>query len=106
METLSKPGCIHVSQATADQLIARGRACWLELREDKVVAKGKGELTTFWVNVPRASSAMSISMTELTPVDTDNSRRSPILVKEVERNSPHLKAQVTERFENEVSIEV
>ena len=48
MESLSKPGHIHVSQATADELTAKGRGSWLTMREDKVVAKGKGEMQTFW----------------------------------------------------------
>ena len=40
---------IHVSQETADLLVADGKKEWLKLREDVIVAKGKGALETFWV---------------------------------------------------------
>ena len=63
METLSKPGCIHISQATAKKLVARGRESWLKQREDKVIAKGKGELTTYWVNIPRGGTKSVVSTT-------------------------------------------
>ena len=41
---------IQVSQATADHLAAAGKTHWLKQREDAVQAKGKGVLTTFWLN--------------------------------------------------------
>lgn len=42
---------IHVSEATRDALVAQGKASWLTPREDKIAAKGKGELQTHWVTV-------------------------------------------------------
>ena len=65
MESLSKPGHIHVSQATADELTAKGRGSWLTMREDKVVAKGKGEMQTFWVERSREGSEASFSSSDL-----------------------------------------
>ena len=50
METNGVNGRIHCSQATADALIAKGKAHWLTPREDKIVAKGKGEMQTYFVN--------------------------------------------------------
>ena len=44
MESNGVKGKIHVSQSTADML----PAIWLTEREDKIIAKGKGEMTT-WV---------------------------------------------------------
>jgi class 3 adenylate cyclase len=41
---------IHVSQEAADLLQKAGKGHWLTPREDRVNAKGKGELRTFWVN--------------------------------------------------------
>jgi class 3 adenylate cyclase len=40
---------IQVSQDTADLLIAAGKSKWLTPREEKVVAKGKGSMQTYWV---------------------------------------------------------
>ncbi|CAB9507461.1 Receptor-type guanylate cyclase gcy [Seminavis robusta] len=64
MESNGVAGCIHASQATADALTAAGRESWLAPREEKVVAKGKGELQTYFVSVPmkpeRSSTTASI----------------------------------------------
>jgi Adenylate and Guanylate cyclase catalytic domain len=49
MESLGQPGRIHMSQATADAIIAAGgKKEWLILREDTVFAKGKGNMQTYW----------------------------------------------------------
>jgi len=40
---------IHISQSTAELLQISGKGHWIIPRHDKVVAKGKGELTTYWV---------------------------------------------------------
>ena len=49
MESTGCPGRIQVSQTTADLLISRGKGHWLTPREDKVIAKGKGEMQTYFV---------------------------------------------------------
>jgi hypothetical protein len=49
MESTGKPGKIQVSQETADEIIGRGKVHWLRPRKDKIVAKGKGELSTYWL---------------------------------------------------------
>ena len=46
---------IHISQETADLLCASGKSHWVQAREDKIVAKGKGELQTFWLTVKKQS---------------------------------------------------
>lgn len=51
MESNGVGGKIHCSQATADLLIEAGKGAWLTKREDRIVAKGKGEMTTFWVTI-------------------------------------------------------
>ena len=51
---------IQISQATADHLAAAGKTHWLKPREDAVQAKGKGVLTTFWLN---PSSRVEASVT-------------------------------------------
>lgn len=40
---------IQISQETADLLTSFGKAHWFVKREDKIVAKGKGELQTYWL---------------------------------------------------------
>ncbi|KAG7348837.1 adenylate/guanylate cyclase [Nitzschia inconspicua] len=42
---------IHLSQTTANLLIAAGKEKWIIPREEKITAKGKGELTTFFLNI-------------------------------------------------------
>jgi hypothetical protein len=44
MESNGRPGRIHISQETANQLVAAKKGHWFIHREDKVFAKGKGEL--------------------------------------------------------------
>jgi class 3 adenylate cyclase len=56
MESNGERGRIHASQATADELIARGKSSWLVARQDKILAKGKGEMQTYWVNPQSAAS--------------------------------------------------
>jgi class 3 adenylate cyclase len=51
MESTGLRDRIHVSQDTADLLNAAGKSNWLSPREEKVVAKGKGEMQTYWVAV-------------------------------------------------------
>lgn len=51
MESTGQRGKIQVSQETADLLVAAGKMSWITPREDRVIAKGKGEMQTYWVNV-------------------------------------------------------
>lgn len=59
MESTSMPGKIQISQATANALKAYGKEAWITPREDRVEAKGKGFLQTYWVNVQVDSSAQT-----------------------------------------------
>ena len=52
---------IHLSQETADLLIAAGKSHWVEAREDRISAKGKGELQTYWLTVKQQSCASRAS---------------------------------------------
>lgn len=49
MESTGKPQMVQISQATANLLIDAGHSDWFEPRYDKVEAKGKGQLQTFWL---------------------------------------------------------
>jgi Adenylate and Guanylate cyclase catalytic domain len=56
MESTGVKDKIQISQETADLLIAAGKVHWLTQREDKVVAKGKGEVETYWVCIEQSGS--------------------------------------------------
>ena len=64
MESNGLAGRIHVSQATADVLKAAGRGSWLTPREEKIVAKGKGELQTYFVSIPTKVEKSTLSVTD------------------------------------------
>ncbi|GKY90443.1 hypothetical protein MPSEU_000018100 [Mayamaea pseudoterrestris] len=49
MESTGLPGQIQVSQETADLLIAAGKVKWFTPRDTKIIAKGKGEMQTYWI---------------------------------------------------------
>lgn len=49
MESTGMRDRIQISQETAELLIEAGKNHWFEPREDTVVAKGKGQLRTFWL---------------------------------------------------------
>jgi hypothetical protein len=50
---------IQVSQATADALTEAGKGHWLFKRDTLVVAKGKGEMQTYWINEAVSSRRQS-----------------------------------------------
>ena len=48
MESLGKPGKIHLSTACATELCRAGYEEWLTKRDDQVFAKGKGKMETYF----------------------------------------------------------
>jgi Adenylate and Guanylate cyclase catalytic domain len=44
---IGEPGRIHILEQTANELIAKGKSSWITHRQDKNVAKGKGELQIY-----------------------------------------------------------
>ena len=61
MESTGEAGRVQISQETADLLIAAGKGAWFVPREEKVFAKGKGDLQTYWLNsVSGGPGTMSI----------------------------------------------
>jgi class 3 adenylate cyclase len=68
MESTGLRDKIQVSQDTADLLIAAGKFKWLVIRDEKVVAKGKGEMQTYWVAV---GSSTDKSSEDETSTETD-----------------------------------
>ncbi|KAL3941955.1 MAG: hypothetical protein SGARI_000424, partial [Bacillariaceae sp.] len=60
MESNSLPSQIHVSQSTADLITAADKAHWLTARQDKIQAKGKGLLQTYWLDPKAHKSSGSV----------------------------------------------
>ena len=76
IETTGARDRIHVSQETANILTEAGKGHWLREREDKVVAKGKGQLSTFWLEM-KAGSAKSTMSSGSTSDDASEARMAP-----------------------------
>jgi class 3 adenylate cyclase len=92
MESNGIPGRIQVSQSTADALILAGKAGWLTPREEKVVAKGLGEIQTYWIDRKTNSDktpSMSLS-TGSTVMMEESSELSPHLQGIAEEQAPAL----------------
>lgn len=49
MESTGTPGMIQASKATAELLIKAGKENWVTPRADRVSAKGKGQMETYWI---------------------------------------------------------
>jgi class 3 adenylate cyclase len=62
MESNGEAGRIHISKETANELIAKGKSSWVTPRTDKVVAKGKGELQTYWATSRTVTESVVSSM--------------------------------------------
>ncbi|KAL7580174.1 hypothetical protein ACA910_012925 [Epithemia clementina (nom. ined.)] len=72
MESTGQPNKIHVSQETADLLAAAGKSQWLRTRREKVVAKGKGELQTYWLDATGEAGTSSGSGESAEDGETDH----------------------------------
>jgi hypothetical protein len=69
IESTGQRNKIHLSQETADLLTAAGKNHWLSARQEKIEAKGKGELQTYWLTLkvqtgPSSKSGTSNSSDE------------------------------------------
>lgn len=71
METTGAPGKVHVSQETAELLVASGKQKWVTRRTDQVFAKGKGALTTYWFSIQTESNATGSSNVSVESIASD-----------------------------------
>lgn len=82
LESTGQANRIHVSQATADLIIASGKSHWIRPREEMVEARGKGYIQTYWVKQARTSSDTSASYRESRSVGVPGSigggRKNPV----------------------------
>ena len=64
MESTGMKGRIQVSEETAELLRQAGKHSWLKTRADRVLAKGKGEFQTYFVEIKSSTSTSSESSNE------------------------------------------
>jgi class 3 adenylate cyclase len=76
MESTGLRDRIQVSQDTADLLIAAGKPKWVEARDEKVVAKGKGEIQTYWVAVGASNHSSSEGDTSTVGSEDEQGKQS------------------------------
>jgi len=70
---------IHVSSETANLIMSSGKDQWVTERDDKINAKGKGELTTYWLSIKSSNTGSSKgSSNEDTSVSNDNSQNEAV----------------------------
>jgi class 3 adenylate cyclase len=72
MESTGIGGKIQVSEETAELIRLHSKGRWLAKRDNKIVAKGKGELQTYWVEPERAACRVSFSETKNTVTDEED----------------------------------
>ena len=78
IESHGKKNRIHISKETASLLEAAGKAHWVTPREDKIVAKGKGEMVTYWLNMTKVEDPQSSSSGHSSgPFTAGNSKSRP-----------------------------
>jgi len=82
MEGTGLKGRIQVSEATAEILRRAGKESWLTRREDKVRAKGKGVLTTYWLTLKGGMHAGSSASGE----DGSDSKQLPKKHSDIEKS--------------------
>jgi class 3 adenylate cyclase len=62
---------VHISKQTADLLIAAGKSHWIKPREETIVAKGLGELETFWLILGKERSDGASSAGDTDSIQSD-----------------------------------
>ena len=77
MESTGIKNKIQVSQQTAEKLMADGKKHWLRMREDRVIAKGKGVLTTYFIVIKERKRASEASSGASSRTSSDNSSSIP-----------------------------
>lgn len=70
MESTGITNMVQVSQETADLLAEARKGHWCEPREEQVQAKGKGNLTTYFLRLPAFGQARSMTSAS----DTESTR--------------------------------
>jgi len=81
MESSGIPNKIHLSEQIAKELQRHGKEHWYEPRDDKIVAKGKGQLQTYWAVLVSPAGSTSGRLESQASIGTqrmDDGKRSSI----------------------------
>lgn len=77
MESTGARNKIQISSTTAEILQQTGHQQWVKPREDGVHAKGKGVLSTFWLNFSgNGSNSDTSSVVDNKPIDVKASNKA------------------------------
>jgi 3'5'-cyclic nucleotide phosphodiesterase len=79
MESNGERNRIHVSQKTADLIELAGKGHWLTSRADKVNAKGKGMMQTYWCE-PKSGSGSVVSGSDNSATEYESECNAPFSV--------------------------
>ena len=71
IEATGLPNRIHCSTGFTELIRRAGKDDWLEPREDKVVAKGLGELTTYFLNIRGDKSSVTSDTGDISSIADD-----------------------------------
>lgn len=83
MESNGERDRIHMSADTAKLLADAGKGHWISARKDKIVAKGKGEMETFWLLTRERSAAPAgtrVNNTNEEQTENDNNRDDLLII--------------------------
>ncbi|KAG7337346.1 3'5'-cyclic nucleotide phosphodiesterase [Nitzschia inconspicua] len=91
MESTGKKGCIQLSQQTTDILLQAGKKHWIVPREDKVEAKGKGEMQTYFLNIQsrdeKSDTGTSASESSVGDLFGDDNKDDAATLRDIEKRS-------------------
>jgi Adenylate and Guanylate cyclase catalytic domain len=78
MESTGAKNQVQISEETKECLVLAGKGHWATARADKIIAKGKGELQTYWLSVGAGSD-----MTSRSSGRTENTHDIEVNIEEV-----------------------
>jgi hypothetical protein len=85
---------IHLSHETAELLHAAGKSNWIRKRTDTVMAKGKGEMQTYWLLTEEEMAAGTTA--------EDGTKAAPLPI--VKANAPRLANTAADMFDPESTL--
>uniref|UniRef100_A0A7S2YNJ0 Uncharacterized protein n=1 Tax=Entomoneis paludosa TaxID=265537 RepID=A0A7S2YNJ0_9STRA len=85
METKGQANKIQISQETADLLTENGKGHWIQQRKDLIVAKGKGQMQTYWLDLKTDDNAKSTTSGSTNNEQTDVAHKQSSVVERVQQ---------------------
>ena len=99
MESTSLRDSIQVSQETADLLVSAGKQHWVHPRNEKIHAKGKGDLQTYWLSIDaNENKAASVATSDTTDSQDVTPDEAQAALESTQEERHALKEQVNLRM--------